>query len=756
MQRRGKRILAIIVAISLLIAGGASWFFFRDRVGKTEEVVAAKPDAPPDLEKLRPSFNAGIAALQRGDGAEAVKQFRSFSFGSRAVEEYRLYFLAQGYQVSGDAVLARRTMSALWEKKPRLVGWDEIGLRLASAYATEGHWSRAMAIATSVASRSDVPSTAASARWRALESAFMAGHVAMMLDSARRIAVSSPRAQQAADAIDVVRTLTGVPTDGALRLTDGERLERAVSLMRDGDPQSALKELEALEASGVRSDLRLPVQLNRGLALHQVRRYEDSNRVLEQLSSSYYKFAIPALYTASKNYRIVSASINPIVTKTITVKQKVGTVKVRQKGKKKLVTRPKYANVKKNVQLVDLAKKQKKESYARLSTERLKDLLSLPLADEVRVEVLNTLISLAESKNQDAYAQELIQQLAKIDPAQDAGLQYFWDKAWGAYTRGDLAAAKTLLSFIRDTYTNVNVRRQSTYWYARTIERLGAREEAAAIYRNLAAAPYADLYASHAVSRGAPRTEDKTNPLKAQRPDWHDIAEREMPQELRLAFELTALADYRDARTEIQKNMKRSNAMYGDALMADLYNSAGNTLLMMRALRRAFPKLATVEQDSVPQYFLRMYYPIKYNEAIVENAKKNGLDRYVIQGLIHQESYYNPKARSSVGATGLMQLMPPTAKEVARRLRSSANLEDPTTNVKLGTYYFRTLVNMFGGSVNLAIASYNAGMGNVSMWRRAAPRRPMDEFLESMPFAETRNYVKRVNMLAASYRRLDQ
>jgi soluble lytic murein transglycosylase len=408
------------------------------------------------------------------------------------------------------------------------------------------------------------------------------------------------------------------------------------------------------------------------------------------------------------------------------------------------------------VQLVDLAKKQKKESYARLSSERLKDLLSLPLADEIRIEVLNSLIAAAEAKNQDDYEKELILQLAKVNPAQDAGLQHFWDKAWSAFTRGDLNGAKASLTFIRDTYTNPNVRRQAQYWYARTVERLGQREEAAAIYRNLAAAPYADIYAIYSVSRGAPRTEDKTNPLKVKRDDWHDVAEREMPHELRLAYELTALADYRDARVEVQKNAKHSNAMYGDALMADLYNSAGNTLLMMRALRRAFPKLATVEQDSVPQYFLRMYYPIKYENTIAENAKKNGLDRYVIQGLIHQESYYNPRARSAVGATGLMQLMPPTAKEMARRTRtSSTNLEDPTTNVRLGTFYFRTLVDMFG-SVNLAIASYNAGMGNVAKWRRAAPKRPMDEFLESMPFPETRNYVKRVNMLAASYRRLDQ
>ena len=179
-------------------------------------------------------------------------------------------------------------------------------------------------------------------------------------------------------------------------------------------------------------------------------------------------------------------------------------------------------------------------------------------------------------------------------------------------------------------------------------------------------------------------------------------------------------------------------------------------LLMMRSARRAFPALATVEQDSVPPYFLKMYYPTKYQDEIIKDAKSNNLDPHLVMGLIHQESYYNPNARSPVGAVGLMQLMPPTGRELARRLNTSSDLEVPEVNIRLGTYYFRQLVDMFGGATLLAVASYNAGMGNVVRWRRAAPHRPMDEFIESMPFQETRNYVKRVTMLGASYRRLTQ
>jgi soluble lytic murein transglycosylase len=126
-------------------------------------------------------------------------------------------------------------------------------------------------------------------------------------------------------------------------------------------------------------------------------------------------------------------------------------------------------------------------------------------------------------------------------------------------------------------------------------------------------------------------------------------------------------------------------------------------------------------------------------------------------GLIHQESFYNPRTKSSAGAIGLMQLMPATGKELGSRIFhgfSVGRLENPEVNIELGTMYFRSLVDLFGGKTELAIASYNAGRGNVAKWRRAAPHKPMDEFLESIPFAETRNYVKRVTMLGAAYARM--
>jgi soluble lytic murein transglycosylase-like protein len=748
-------VLAVLIGIALLVTRGGS-----ETSSEEEEAaeVLAKQEAPPDLQKLRESYLAGVEAVKEKDAAEAIRHLSSFHFGPRAVEEYRLYYLATAYEQAENPAAARATLAKLMRRTPRLIHAHEASLKLAALYASAGDSAHSADIYASVARGATDPAVTAAARWNTVQQRLTIGDVPGALFAARNILIHSPRAEQWKDAADLVRALTGTPANNPLPLTPSERVERAIALMQANDSQTALEELTALESSAP-AHLRDSIRLQRGIALHRLRRFEDSNKVLEPLTSGPFKYAIPALRHAARNYSIVAAAINPKTIKTVKEKKRTGTIKQKVgKGKKRrTVSKPKYATVFRKIELIDLAKKNKKDEYERLASERLKDLLQLQLDTNTRLDVLNALIARAESKNQDAYVMELVPQVIKIEPLLDPALQHFWDKGWAAYARGDLATAKKLFRFIADTYTHVNVRRQSDYWYARTIERQGQKAEAKAIYQKLASAPYADLYAKHSVQRGAQREENKSNPLKREGPDWRELAEQQMPRELQLAYELTALTSMRDALEEIRRNSRRENVRFAEALMADYYNVANDKIAMYRSIRRAWPQLATVEQDSAPAYFLKMYYPLKYGEEIEERAKERGLDPNLVRALILQESYYNPKAKSRVGATGLMQLMPPTAKEHAGRLRmpfAVSRLENPDVNIRIGTYHLKMLVDMFRGNTYFAVASYNAGQGNVLKWRRAAPSKPVDELLESIPFPETRNYVKRVTMLSSAYSRL--
>jgi len=751
----------VVALVAVLVAAGFVLVTFSDRLRSADDVDHAEPDlspkaeAPPDLQKLREAYAAGTAAMARDDFDDAVKHLSSFTFGSRAVEEYRLYYLATAYEKANNPAAARATLATLWRRSPKLQYAAETGKKLGEQYAAAGDWQRAAEV------WSAIPNDPA-ARWNMVIARMRSGDAAGALFGARALVIHNPTSEQADEAMAFVRAMSGLGKDAAVPLTHSERLQRAEALLAAGSGQKALDELTALERHAP-SSMRPSIQLQRGLALHQLKRFEDSNKVLEPLTSGYFKYAIPALRTAARNYAIVAASIDPTVYKTVKEKKKVGTQKVRVgKGKKRrTVTQPKYQTVSRQVKLVDLAKKKKKDEYDRLASERLKDILQLKpeqVGEDVRYDVLNALIGRAAAKNQDAYVMELVPQVVKMDSLADPALQHFWDKGWAAYARGDLAGARKLFRFITDTYTHPNVKRQSEYWFARTIERQGEKANAATIYQKLANAPYTDIYALHSISRGAKRqSPDTSNPLKKDGPDWREIAEKEMPDELQLAYELTALSAMRDAYNEVRRNMRRSNTRFAEALLADVYNAAGNKVLMYRSIRRAFPQLATVEQDSAPRYFIAMYYPLRYGEEIEERATERKVDPNLVRALILQESYYNPKARSPVGATGLMQLMPPTAKDHSRKLGipfAVSRLENPDVNVRLGTFHLRMLLDMFRGNTYLAVASYNAGQGNVMKWRRAAPSKPIDEFLESIPFQETRNYVKRVTMLRSSYERL--
>jgi soluble lytic murein transglycosylase-like protein len=758
--RRKWIVTAVVVLVAIGLTIGRAIYLHSRALRRREAVAPHKPEAPPDLAKLRDRYLAGLDAIHKKDGAKAAEAFAGFTFGGRAVEEYRFYYLGRAYELANDHAAARRALEAFWQRDARAVIGDDAGQRLAALVAETGDFAGTARINDALAARSDVSTTSAAARWGAVEAHFVGGDVAGILDAARSTAIESPRAPQVADALAVARTISGVPENGTIPMTPDERLERGVALLRDGDPQSAYDELTALDPAASAS-LRDAVRLNRGVALSQLRRYDESNKVLEPLAGGAFKYAIPAIDTAARNYRALSASINPIVVKQITINQKVANAKAgAAKGKKKKpVTKPKFANVKKNVQLVDLAKKAKKDEYDRLGTERLKDILQIKeTPPELRLDTLSNLIALAQAKHQDEYLQQLVGEVVKLNRYDDPALQYFWDKAWVAYVAGDLNGAKTMLRFIGDTYSAPNVKRQADYWYARVLDRAGNKAEAAAAYQRLASAPYEDVYALYSEAKGGKHTTPATNPTAANRPDWRDIAEQSMPNELRLAYELTALQDFNDAAAELKKNAKRQNQTFADALAAEKLSNDGNLVEMYRTLKRAWPLLATVEQDAVPPYFIKMYYPVKYRDAIRKYSSRNGLEPYFVMALILQESYFNPHAKSRVGATGLMQLMPATGAELGRQLHPLFNvsqLGEPDTNIEIGTLHLKHLMAIFENNPQLVAAAYNAGQGNVLKWRRAA-RKPMDEFLESIPFPETRNYVKRVTLLRSSYARIAQ
>jgi soluble lytic murein transglycosylase len=140
-------------------------------------------------------------------------------------------------------------------------------------------------------------------------------------------------------------------------------------------------------------------------------------------------------------------------------------------------------------------------------------------------------------------------------------------------------------------------------------------------------------------------------------------------------------------------------------------------------------------------------YPMPLHDIVVQRSNEIGLDPAYVYGLIRQESRFIMDARSHVGASGLMQVMPATAKWTARKIGLSGfeprQLTDKQVNVRIGTSYLKLVLDDFGGSMPLAAAAYNAGPSRSRAWRNG-PTLEGAIWAENVPFAETRNYVKKV------------
>ncbi len=141
-------------------------------------------------------------------------------------------------------------------------------------------------------------------------------------------------------------------------------------------------------------------------------------------------------------------------------------------------------------------------------------------------------------------------------------------------------------------------------------------------------------------------------------------------------------------------------------------------------------------------------FPMPFRQQVLANAREQGLDLSIVYGLMRRESLFDPLARSRVGALGLMQLMPATARHVAKTLGWSNpgtdDILEVDNNIRLGTSYFRSVLDRFDANVPLAAAAYNAGPRNVKRWLPEEQSLPADLWIETVPYKETRNYVQAV------------
>ncbi len=178
----------------------------------------------------------------------------------------------------------------------------------------------------------------------------------------------------------------------------------------------------------------------------------------------------------------------------------------------------------------------------------------------------------------------------------------------------------------------------------------------------------------------------------------------------------------------------------------------------MRFIKRYASGYLYYPLDSAPIEFWKLAFPLPYRAELEKFSKQNGLDPYLIAALIRQESEFNPKAVSVANARGLTQIEPATGRELSRKLKivpySTPRLFQPAVNLQMGTYYLKSLVDKLNGHWEAGLAAYNAGLSRAHAWLSWGDFQEPAEFVETVPFSQTRGYIQTVLRNADVYRRL--
>jgi soluble lytic murein transglycosylase len=197
---------------------------------------------------------------------------------------------------------------------------------------------------------------------------------------------------------------------------------------------------------------------------------------------------------------------------------------------------------------------------------------------------------------------------------------------------------------------------------------------------------------------------------------------------------------------------------WAPAETAQLYIDTGHYDRAIEVMKHSVPSYFAVDIPMLPREYWEALFPRPFWADLKRYAAANHLDPYLVASLIRQESEFNPFAVSRANAVGLMQLLPKTGRTVAHqqslRRYNSSELFTPAVNMELGTRYFRGMVDKFGGSFEQALAAYNAGSDRVEEWMGQGTYRDAPEFVESIPFTETREYVQAIMRNASVYRQL--
>ena len=334
----------------------------------------------------------------------------------------------------------------------------------------------------------------------------------------------------------------------------------------------------------------------------------------------------------------------------------------------------------------------------------------------------------------------------------DAAAEMRWAYAQERAKAGDFRLAKQWAEPILDNNPNSEIGAQAGFWVGKWTEKLGKSDEAKAIYQKVLAKHPESYYAWRSASMLGWNVGD-FNSVRSLNPQVDKPAVRpELIAGSLVLKELYQLGQDRDAWThwqvEFQNRMAPSmSEQFTDGVMRLGVGDNLDGIFMVSNLSDRDGPDEKEQYRSLQQQsgYWQALYPFPYLQEIENWSQQQQLNPLLVTALIRQESRFESKIKSSVGATGLMQVMPETATFVASNIKlKQFKLDDPNDNIRLGTWYLDHTHLEYNNNSMLAVASYNAGPGAVGGWLAKTKTQDTDEFIEMIPYDETKGYVKSV------------
>lgn len=341
-----------------------------------------------------------------------------------------------------------------------------------------------------------------------------------------------------------------------------------------------------------------------------------------------------------------------------------------------------------------------------------------------------------------------------------------WNAGWVQYQKKDWAAALQAWERLKKAEPHFRWMEKALYWSGKALEKIDRKEEAEEQYQQLLREYPASYYSQLISSRGlepraspgpVPILQDRVlssvEEMKTNSPGPKSIHLEKGRLLARLALSPWAIDELEAAEGEggsLDEKWIEVSRLYRES--EEYYRS--NLLVRKKFALKPFSGSSSEKERTL--YLLA--YPLGNSSLVNRFSQACNLDPALLSALILEESRFQVQAVSPAGARGLMQVMPQTGRQIAKELKvrpfSEDQLFDPAVNIRLGSRYFAKMLEEFEGKVHLALAAYNAGPQAVRKWLASSLSSAEDEFVENIPYLETRNYVIRVIGSAQVYRLL--